>query len=200
MSKIVRAFVTLMFVALSAYSQTPGQSRCTLTEATSPNVRGLRLGMSTDQLLALFPGSTKRKEITEALAKAKTATSSEPLYLSLDPARDAVKDHFAGVDSVSAGLLNGRVVDFGAVYVGAAWTIDAWVAKLSESFGLPPLSAWVPGPSESPNRVLTCDGVVIEAATQGGSASIRIRNTEALKGNEDQVNAAQEKRRRETKP
>ncbi|MFY9610935.1 MAG: hypothetical protein WAU45_20280 [Blastocatellia bacterium] len=200
MSKIVRAFFTLVFVTLSAYSQAPSQYGCSLTEANSPSVRGLRLGMTIDQLQALFPGGVKRKEIKDALEKAKAATASEPVYLSFNPAVDSGKEQFAGVDSVSVGLLKGRVTDFGVGYVGAMWTTDEWVAKLSESFGLPALSAWTVGPSENPNKVLKCDGIEIEASTQGGSASIRIRNTKALAGNEDKANAAEEKRRRETKP
>lgn len=200
MSKRVMGLFTLMVLTVSAYSQTPSNYRCSLTAATAPSVRGLRLGMSTDELLALFPSSTKRKDIREALEKAKAATASEPVYLSFEPARDSGKEQFVGVDSVSAGLLKGRVTDFGVVYVGATWTIDEWVAKLSESFGLPAPSDWVQGPSENPNKVLKCDAIVIEAAIQGGSASIRILNPEALKGTGDRANAADEKRRRETKP
>ncbi len=200
MSKRVMTLLTLMVLTVSAYSQTPGDSKCSLTATNAPSVRGLRLGMSTDELLALFPNSTKRKNIKDALDKAKAATTTEPVYLVFDPVRDSVKEQFAGVDSVSAGLFKGKVVDFGLGYVGAQWTIGEWVAKLSESFALPAQSAWRAGPSENPNQVLMCNGMEIEAATQAGSATIRIRDTEALRGAGDRANAADQKRRQEMKP
>jgi hypothetical protein len=157
--------------------------------------------MSTADLLALFPGSAKRKEIMAAVEKAKAAPAGEPVYLSFYPATDAGKEQFAGVDSVSAGLLSGRVADLSVVYGGATWSnIDDWVAKLSETFNLPAAQSWVVGPSENPNKVLRCDGITIEAAIQGGSASIRILSAEILKAIQDRTSAAEERKRREIKP
>ena len=206
MSNRVMALFTLVFVTILGSSQALSQSRCNLTKDNSPSVRGLRLGMSTEQLLALFPGSAKRwakdpKKIREAREKAMAADSSEPVYLSFDLATDAAKEQFAGVDSVSAGLYTGWVVDFSIVYVGGAWrTIDEWVATVSETFKLPGAQDWVAGPSEHPNKVLRCNGIEIEAGIQGGSASIRIRNTEWLKAMEERTTAAEEKKRRDVKP
>lgn len=205
MNKRTMVLSTLVFVMLSAYSQALSQSKCSLTKDNSPSVRGLRLGMSTEQLLALFPGSTKRwakepKEIRAARDKAMATTSNEPVYLSLDPT-DAAKEQFAGVESVSAGLYTGWVIDFSVLYVGATWrTIDEWVAKLSETFKLPGAQDWGVGPSENPHKVLKCAGIEIEAAIQGGSASIRIRNTDVFKAMEESTTAAEEKKRREIKP
>ncbi len=202
----VMALFTLVFVTILGSSQALSQSRCDFTKDNSPSVRGLRLGLTTQQLLALFPGSAKRwakepKEIRVAREQAMAATSNEPGYLSFDPATDAAKDQFAGVDSVSAGLYKGWVIDFNVLYGGATWrTIDEWVAKLSETFKLPGAQDWVVGPSENPNKVLKCNGIEIEAAIQGGSASIRIRNTDFFKAMEESKTAAEEKRRREIKP
>lgn len=210
MNKRVIALVTLVFVTISAYSQALSQSKCSLTEANFPSVRGLRLGMTTEQLLALFPGIAKRwakepKNVREALEKAMAPTSSEPAYLMVEPvfdtATDAAKAQFAGVDSVSVGLYKGRVTDLSVLYVGAMWnSIDEWIAKVSETFKLPGAQDWAVGPSENPNKVLKCDGIEIEAALQGGSASIRIRNTENAKGNDERTNTAEEKKRRDFKP
>src|SRR5712692_9902596 len=125
MNKLVIASFALVFVTISTCSQALSQSKCSMTEANSPSVRGIRLGMGTEQLLALFPGSTKRwakqmsaKEMRQTLEKAKAATSSEPVYLSFEPSSDADKEQFAGVQSVSAGIYKGRVMDFNIKYVG----------------------------------------------------------------------------------
>jgi hypothetical protein len=58
----------------------------------------------------------------------------------------------------------------------------------------------VVGPNETPNKVLTCNGIEIEAAIQGGGGSIKIRNTEQVKGGDQGRNPGEEKKRREFKP
>lgn len=205
MNKRVMAVFTLVLMTISAHSQAATQpltqARCNLTASTAPDIRGLRLGMTTESLLALFPGSSKRKEIRDALEKVKASTSEEITYLSFYPATDGSGGKFAGIDSVSVGLYKGRAVDFNILYVGTPWrTIDDWVAKLSETLTLPGAPEWVAGPNESPNKILRCNGIEIEAAIQGGGSSIRIRNAEALKGMAERGNAGEEKKRREFKP
>lgn len=205
MNKLAIAFSALAFVTLSASSQAsnpqPAQTRCNLREATAPNVRGLHLGMSAQQLLATFPGITKKKEMKEPIEKAKSTTGYEPAYLGFDPANDGDAKQFAGVESVAAGLYKARVVDFSVQYGGATWkSVDAWIAKLSEAFKLPSAQDWVAGPDEAPSKVLKCDGVLIEAAIQSGSASVRITNTEYQKEIEEHAKAAEDKRRQEIKP
>lgn len=205
MKKTVIAGFSFALMMISMYSraaiQPANQSRCNLTEANAPTIRGLRLGMSTSEVLALFPGVTKKKEMKEALDKAKSTSGSETVYLGFDPATDAVKGQFAGVQSVSAGFYKGRMVDFSIQYAGPTWTnADEWVGKLSETLNLPAVQAWITGPSENPNKVLKCEGIEIEAATQGGGASITIRDIAYLKGVEEHTSALEEKKRREFKP
>lgn len=205
MNKRVIALFTLVVVTISAHSQALSQSKCSLTEADSPSIRGLRLGMSTQEVLALFPGSATRwaKEpgLRDARQKALAATSSGLVSLTFEPATDAAKDQFANVDSVSVSLYRGRVVDLTVVYLGTVWnSIDEWIAKVSETLRLPGPKEWVVGPSETPNKILKCSGIEIEATVQGGGSSIRIRNPESLKAAEERENTAEEKKRREFKP
>lgn len=205
MNKFAVAFFALAFVTMSAISQAsntqPAQTRCNLTDATAPSVRGLRLGMTTQQLLAVFPGITKKKEMKEVIEKAKSATSAEAVYLGFDPATDGDAQQFAGVESVAAAVVKARVVDFSIQYGGATWrTIDEWVEKVSETLKLPGKNDWVTGLNEHPNKVLRCDGIEIEAGIQGGGASIRVTNTGYFKAIEEQGKAAEEKKRRDSKP
>lgn len=231
MNKLAIAFFALVLVTLSASSQAsnpyPAQTRCNLTEATAPSVRGLRLGMTTQQLLAVFPSVMKKKEMKDAaekaqpatgsefvlpgiankkemdaIDKAKSATGNEAVYLGFDPASDgADRQQFAGVTAVSAAVYKARVVDFGIQYDGATWrNIDEWVAKVSESLVLPGKDSWVTGPSEHPNKVLRCDGIEIEAGIQGGGSSIRVTNTAYFRAIEEQGRAAEDKKRQQVKP
>jgi len=158
--------------------------------------------MTTPQLLALFPGAAKKKEMKDSIEKALSNTGGETVYLGFDPATDAGDPRqFTGVVGVSAAFYKAHVVDFSIQYGGATWrTIDEWVAKVSETLALPAKDSWVTGPSEHPNKVLRCDGVEIEAGIQGGAASIRVTNTSYFKFIEEQGRAAEDKKRREVKP
>lgn len=196
MKKAVVTFFSLAFIAIPVHvtSQVVGQSRCTLTEATAPEVHGIKLGSSVDQVVALFPNSTKSKETKDAIAKAKAGDASEIAYVAFDPTR-------AGVDSVAVGFGRGRVVDFTVTYGGVTWrNVDEWVAKLAETLKLPGAQDWVVGPNEAPNKVLRCGGVEVEAAILGGGSLIRVRNTQLSKVADDRNAAAEDRKRREFKP
>ena len=205
MSKIVVVFFSLAVLTASVFSQTsnvkPAGARCSLTEAASPAARGIRLGLTAEQLLGLFPGAAKRREMKGPLDRLKAGAGNEAVYVVFDAATDGDAQHFAGVESVSAGVYKGRVVDFSVQYGGATWrSIDEWVTKLSESFSLPGPKDWKDGSDEAPNKMLNCDRVLIEAAIQGGGASLRIRNADYVKEIQDRGAALEDKKRREVKP
>lgn len=205
MKRIVISFFTLALTMIPAYPQMmihqAAQSDCALSAANSPTVRGIRLGMTLQQVLALFPGSSKRQEIRSALDRAKAAAGNEAVYLLFYPATDGGGERLAGVDSILVGVYKDQVVDFSVSYVGPTWnTVDDWIEKLAETLGLPRSRAWAAGPSENPNKILKCKGVEIEAAVQGGGGSIRVRNTETNTGTTDRRDVGEEKKRREFKP
>ena len=205
MKRIVIALNALALIAMAAYGQGTGEQRpqsvCALTEATAPSVRGLRLGMSTEQVLALFPGSARRRELRDTVERAKTSSSEETTYLSFDAVTDSSGDRLAGIDSVAVGFTKGRVTEFTFTYSGPTWrNVDEWIAKLSESLKLPDVRRWVVGPNETPNKVLSCNGIEIEAAIQGGGGSITIRSIEHVKAGEHHRNPVEERKRREFKP
>ncbi len=205
MKRIILSFFIITLIMIPAYaevkSQPPAQSNCNLTAANSPTVRDIRLGMSLQQVLALFPASNKRKEMKGELEKAKETTSNEIVYLAFDPATDGSSERFSGVDSTLIGIYKGQVVDFNVSYVGPTWkSVEEWIEKLSQTFGLPKANGWVIGPNENPNKILKCKGVEIEARIQGGGASIRVRNTEHNKEMEERKEGEEERKRRVFKP
>lgn len=193
---VLFALASMMITDILVTGRAFAQSRCGLTEATAPGVRGIKLGMSVEQVTALFPGSTRRKETKDALANAKAA--SEVVYVTFEPS-DSGKDQNADVASFSVGFVKGRVIGFSVQYLGPEWkNADEWIAKLSETLGLPGVNNWQPGPSETPNKVLRCSGIEIEAAVEGGGGSIRIRSTQ--NPNDSQDRAREERKKREFKP
>jgi hypothetical protein len=205
MNKNAVALITMIVVTISVISHAAThkstQTRCSLTEATAPSIRGLRLGMTADELLALFPGVAKKKELKAAIEQAKSTSAVDAAYLGFDPATDGDAQRFAGVDSVSAGVYKGRVVDFIVQYGGATWKdVDEWIVRLSETFPALSAQSWTTGANEAPSKVLSCDGIVIEAAILGGGASIRMRSNAYIQGIEERAKAAEEKKRQATKP
>lgn len=196
----VFAFAVLS-TSLQASSKAPAQSRCNLTEATAPNVRGLGLGMTAQQFLALFPGLTRKKDLKETIENAKSTSRDDATALGADPAADGDARQFAGVGYATAVFYKGRAVEISVEYHGATWSnVDEWIAKLAEAFKLPSAASWSVGPSENPNKVLSCSGIMIEGAIQGGGSTIRIWNTSYLREIDERARAAEERRRQEVKP
>ena len=199
--KVLAGFaLTLMTMANVGMANLKNQSpECRLSESDAPQIRGVRLGMSAEQVVALFPASTKRKEIKDSLEKAK-APGGDLVFLTLQSGDDE-KRRLEDVAGLSIGLYKNRVVEVSIQYIGPHWKdVDEWITKLSETFKLPSANAWREGPDENPNKVLTCNGIEINAAIQGGGGSLRIRNTEALRAAPDRTKAADETRKREYKP
>jgi hypothetical protein len=202
MKRLIIAFFTLALISISARAQTP-QTACRLSEA--PTIRGIRLGMTTADLLALFPGSANKREIKEALDQAKTSPG-ETAQLVLIPANFQTGERFARVDSVTAYLSRGRLIGFGVAYIGPGsngpvWpSVDEWIAKLAESFNLPGAQGWSTFSEETSGKVLKCSGFDIEASAIGGAGAISIRSTSGSMANENPSSAEQERKRREFKP
>jgi hypothetical protein len=201
--RFLSQLASAILISASFQAATPlvAQTRCNLTEATSPTVRGLHLGMNPQQFLALFPDLIKKKEMKDAIEKAKSTKSDEPVTIVVDPNTDADPHQFAGVVSVATTFYKGRAVDFNVEYTGATWTaVDEWIAKLSEAFQLPGAREWVVGPDEAPNKILKCNGILIVAAIQGGGSSIRVQNTTYLREVVERAREIEEMKRQQVKP
>jgi hypothetical protein len=114
---------------------------CQLTLAGAPDIKGLRLGMTTDEVLALFPGSKEDAEVHASLAAppGKFGTSS---FL-VRPEKYESKDKFAGVSQITFRLLDSRVATFTVGYNGPEYShVDKFVAKFIESTSLPAADQW----------------------------------------------------------
>jgi hypothetical protein len=187
--------------------QSADQTKCTLSAAQSPAIRGIQLGMNSDQLLALFPESPANSNAV-ALAAADpnygvARLSFQPPFLS-SPA----KERFVGIDSIQTTLFDGSVSELRITYVGSNshpakgpfWrNVDDFITKLSDAFALPPAKEWLE--SSQVNKTLQCTGFTVDASIANGTGSIALRIATAY---EDTVRqralADQEKRRREFKP
>lgn len=197
-------------ILVPALSQTPGnaprQSSCTLDQ--SPMIRGIRLGMTAEEVFSHFPGSNEdsfnKRSVESAARPPNYGLARIGFQRSLHPSPN--NERLAGVDSISITLFDEQVTDLQVSYAGPgsypsgpSWpNIDDFIARLSEAFGLPEPKYWVAkGPSQ---KAVNCSGFEIEARDVSGQASVRIHNDAYLNTLRQRATADEEKRRREFKP
>jgi hypothetical protein len=114
---------------------------CQLTLAGAPDIKGLRLGMTPEQVLALFPGSNEDAEIRSSLAKPPSQFGVSSFLVRPDKYRS--KDNFAGISQITFSLLDGRVSSFSVGYNGPEFAhVDKFVATVVEGTNLPPADQW----------------------------------------------------------
>ena len=197
---------TLVPVFSQTSSAQPNQFKCSLTQ--SPVIRGIRLGMTTDEALAVLPPGGENQINQRAIALPDRPPHFGVARLAFRPINYApsVVERFAGVNSISITLLDGLVVDLTVSYFGPNtsprgpyWnSIDDFITKLSEAFGLPESRYWQY--KFDSLKALNCSTFSIEATIQSHEGSLRLHSN----GYEDKVNqraAAEEERlRREFKP
>jgi hypothetical protein len=117
--------------------------KCDLTQAGAPDIKGLRLGMTPDQVLALFPGSGDDTEVRDALARPPSQFGVSSFVIR--PEKYRSKEAFAGISQITFTLLDGRVSSFSVGYNGPEWPhVDKFVTKVSEGTSLPPVDQWDP--------------------------------------------------------
>lgn len=140
--------------------------RCTAPLDKAPTVRGLRLGMSGDEVLREYPDKSNKYIVEEALKKAGSALHYGLVGFGIFNLHQS--ETYAGIGGMTFKVFDGRVVEIGAEYdvnrkdLNPSWTIEEWVAKISETFGLPGIDAWQTTQGRNQRR-LACGGFVVEA-------------------------------------
>ncbi len=171
---LVSAAVLLM--AISTYGQTERSPQpCTLKIAQAPAVRGVKLGMTIEELFPLFPGMSDNGSIKYTLASDEGYPNFGEAYLGFTPSNWPGKERFAGINSYHLRLFDHRIVGVSVTYdqfpAGARWrNTDDLIQKFSESLHLPGPQNW-PSETANPRRTLKCDGFEV-AITGGDQANI----------------------------
>ncbi len=135
-------------VTSASPSQTPGTTSsdklpCSMAMEHAPVVYGLRIGLTLDEVLALFPGIKDDAEV-----RASVAVPPSPIGVSsfiISPDKYGSKDKFAGVNQITFTLLDGRVSKLHIGYNGPEYPhVDKFVEKFVEGTNLPAGDAWDP--------------------------------------------------------
>jgi hypothetical protein len=162
---LTRTFLAVSFIFVCAIAAPAQEGRCNLKLTQAPTLRGLRLGMSTEQVRAVFPKVSIPLADENGSASGFAAFSSEP---------DANAVNFKGVSAIYLSFFDNRLVRFSVQYDGSVqWDSSArFSTKVSESLRLPDL--WVSGSGGS--RKLSCDGFEVETNSYN-NGSIGMRET-----------------------
>jgi hypothetical protein len=190
------ALVLGVMSAASGQTANTGAGECKLTRAQAPAIRGIRLGMTVDQALALFPGAEEGNYLRTQLSRNHFGFQSS----SLSPGQYESKERFMGVDGMTMNFLDGGMVSFSIRYNGPEWrSNEQLAAKVAEALRLPGSESWKP---TSNGRAITCNG--FEVSVQKGSPynyiSLRGTGTDLPKILSEREEVPKEQARRAFRP
>jgi hypothetical protein len=180
--------IGLLLIGVSVVSGQTGDShgqdepRCALTLAQAPDLRGLKLGMTVEQMLALFPGSREDNEIRTVLSR--PANPFGVTNLIIRPEKYSSKSKFAGIRQINIAFLDGRLSNLYAGYNGPEWKhVDEFVTKFAEGTRLPAADAWEAYVGmDTQLKTLKCKEfeISIFAGGQGGDVNyVKLQDTPA---------------------
>jgi hypothetical protein len=176
----------------------PPKPTCKLTLAQAPVIRGLRLGMTSDELFAIFPAN-EREEFDRAqqLKKAELPPNYGYTNFHFYPSNNAAKDRFMGIGLLEFGLFDRKVVFIRADYSNTPQfdRTGQLMEIITRQFGLPEFKDW-PGYNEYWNNPsLSCEGFSFQVRGLSGAFSINLNDPTYKNTIEDRKQADRAKKR-----
>jgi hypothetical protein len=210
MKRILTLATVVMMTAVCAYSQSEvakvSTSACTLKTSQAPAVRGIKLGMSVEDLLALFPGSAAEDGIRLAISKADNYPNFGVVRMDIIPSRYSTKERFAGINHYNFVILDGRVAQYEVQYLpapqGPTWrNIDDFIARIADAFQLPAAKDWTAQAYNPSTKELKCDGFQLWASNVNLNGRLMVATVDApFKIQEERAAAFEAKARRDFRP
>ena len=197
------AIALLIIGAIAAPAQEgTGKAVCSLSATQVPAMGGVKLRMTTEQVLALFPGSAADAEVRSGLSRPGQFGVTS---FTVTPDRYQTKEKYAGISRISFTFLDGRVSTFSISYNGPEWPhVDKFVEKVVEGTELPPTEGWAASAGmEAQSKILTCTDFELRvfAGGQGGSLNyVLLNDLAAARTLKERRVKAREKAKQESKP
>ena len=178
-------------------------STCTMTLAQAPGIVGLKLGMTSEQVLALFPESKDDPEVKASLSRPPNSFGVSNLLIK--PERYATAAKFAGVSQIVLTLLDNRVSSFYIGYSGPEWKdVDEFVTRYFDGSNFPKADAWQARVGlDTQLKTLKCREFELSvfAGGEGGNLNYVLMIDEAARRKlKERKGKAVEKKVAETKP
>lgn len=167
---------------------------CTLKLSEAPVLNGLKLGMTPEEILALFPGSKDDAELRSALA-APPGRFGNSTFL-ITPSKYGSAADYKEISRITFSLLDGRVSNFTITYNGPEWPhVDKFIERFGNDKNLLPANQWEPVSGMDQMKALTCKGFSIRifAGGEGGSLNyVLLEDLDADKKLKDRRKKARE--------
>ena len=171
------------------------KSTCGLDISQAPVLTGLKLRMTTEEVLALFPGSKEDVALRPQILSPPSQFGVS--NFTIRPSKYESRDKFLEVSQISFILLDGRVSSFTVGYNGPEWPhVDKFVEKFVEGTNLPATDQWEAYVGmDTQMKTLTCTDfeVRVFAGGQGGNLNyVLMQDLEADKKLKDRRRKARE--------
>lgn len=157
------------------------KAACNLKIAEAPALYGLKLGVASTALLALFPGSELDPDVMSDLSRPPSRFGTSSLLIR--PAKYQSKDRFRGINMITFTLLDGRVSSINLSYDGPYYShVDKFVELVVSKTGLPHGDQWEPQPGlEDQFKILKCADfeVRVFAGGEGNLNYVLLQDLEA---------------------
>jgi hypothetical protein len=176
----------------------PQKPTCKLTLGQAPVIRGLRLGMTSDELLAIFPAD-ERGEFNRAqqLKNAELPPNYGYTNFQFSPSNSAAKDRFIGIGYLYFELFDRKVVSIRADYSNTPQfdRQSQLMEIITRQFSLPEFNDR-PGKNEYwIGTSLSCEGFTFQVSGLSGSFTIGLTDPTYKKIMEDRRYADRAKKR-----
>ncbi len=113
---------------------------CALTLSAAPNINGLTLGMTTEEVLAVFPGSKADPEVSSRVSNINPFGAAS---FAVKPEKYGAKEKFAGIDQINFSVLDGRIFKLYAGYNSRDWPhVDKFITHFVAGTNLPAADQW----------------------------------------------------------
>ena len=190
----------LAAAALSTAGQTATAPAIPCTVKVAPAIRGITLGMATNDVLMLFPGSRENEMVKGALTASEQYGSFGLTSFFVFPSQYPSRDRFSGISTMNFMFLDGRLVQYGVAYDGPPWPHSAdFINKIAAAFKLPPAENWTV--DQGVYKGISCDGFRVRTSVNNSGASISVLTGEdPFKIQTERRAASEEKRRQDFRP
>jgi hypothetical protein len=180
----------------------PQKPTCKMTLAQAPVIRGLRLGMTSDELFAIFPAN-EREEFDRAqqLRSAELPPKYGHTFFDLYTSKYPTKDQFMGIGNIRFDLFDKKVVSIIANYTDTPQfeSTGQLMEIITRQFGLPEYKDG-PGSEYWNGTSLSCEGFTFRVSGLSGAFSIVLTDPTYKKIMEDRAQADRVKKREGFKP
>lgn len=158
--------------SVAAVSPAEQKPVCSLTKAQAPVVNGLKLGMTAEEVLAVFPGSKNDPELRAQVAQPPSQLGGSSFVVrpeTLEP-----NEKLDAFTHFIFNLLDGHVSSINIGYNGPAYSqVDDFVTKFVEGTHLPPADKWQPYIGmDNQLKILTCKDFEVRVFAGGKDGNL----------------------------